>query len=136
MDLPPLEQLRLEQVGDHAGVMHRASGHAVMVHVGLDVGIENIHHQLAGLVVHCRQLGEARVAGQHFVSDVQRQVGQFDPAAEHHFGGLRVGEQVELGHRGDVATVEVRAAHHHHFLDALGDFRRLDQRQGQVGLRA
>ncbi|MNH27026.1 hypothetical protein D3C79_871180 [compost metagenome] len=49
---------------------------------------------------------------------------------------MRIGEQVELGHRRDVAAVEVGTAHDHHFLDPLNDTRLLDQRQGQVGLRA
>ena len=66
---------------------------------------------------------------------VQRQIGEFHPALEHHLGSLRIGEQVEFSHRGDVATVEMRPAHDHHFLDALNDFRLLDQCQSQVGLR-
>ncbi|MNO88624.1 hypothetical protein D3C76_800800 [compost metagenome] len=57
-------------------------------------------------------------------------------AGQHHFGGVRVGVEVELRHRGDVAAVEMRPPHDHHLLDAFDDARALDQRQGQVGLRA
>ncbi|MNN13384.1 hypothetical protein D3C81_1264140 [compost metagenome] len=70
------------------------------------------------------------------MGDVQRQVGQLHAAGQHHLGGVRVGVEVEFCHRGDIAAVEVRAAHHHHLFDAFGDVRALDQCQGQVGLWA
>ncbi|MNI49939.1 hypothetical protein D3C73_1045780 [compost metagenome] len=48
---------------------------------------------------------------------------------------MRIGEQVEFRHRRNVAAVEVRTAHDHHFLDAPNDPRLAHQRQGKVGLR-
>ncbi|MCY1454275.1 hypothetical protein D9M71_713270 [compost metagenome] len=116
--------------------MHRAAGDAVVLHVRLDVGVENIHHALARRIVQVSNLFQPRLAGQHLVGDIQRQVSQLDPAFEHHFGSVGIGEQVELGHRRDIAAIEVGAAHDDHFLDAVDDLWRLDQRQSQVGLRA
>lgn len=66
---------------------------------------------------------------------IQRQVSQLHTTFQHDLSRDWIGEQVELGHRRDIAAVEVRTTHHHHFLDALCDFRRLGQRQRQVGLR-
>jgi len=116
--------------------MDRATGNAVVLHIAFDVLIQNTADHLARVVVQVGNLLQAGVAGEDFMGHVQRQVSQFHTAFEHDLSRHRIGEQVELGHRGDIAAIEVGAAHHDHFLDALGYFGRLSQGQCQVGLRA
>ena len=116
--------------------MDRATRNAVVLHIAFDVLIQNTADDLARIVVQVRNLLQTGVAGEDFMGHVQRQVGQLHTAFEHDLRRHRIGEQVELSHWGDIAAIEVGAAHHDHFLDALGDFGRLSQCQCQVGLRA
>ncbi|MNL11246.1 hypothetical protein D3C87_1320740 [compost metagenome] len=106
-----------------------------MLHITLDVLIQDFAHAFAGIVVQRSNLLQARVTGENLVSDIQRQVSQLHAAFDHHFGSVRIGKQIEFRHWGNVATIEVSPPHDHHFLDALNDSRLLNQCQGQVGLR-
>ena len=65
---------------------------------------------------------------------IQAEHGELDAGLEHDLGGVRVGEDVELGRRRDVALAD-GAAHQHDLADVAHDVGRPPDRGGDIGER-
>ena len=65
----------------------------------------------------------------------QRHDHDVDAGLKHDISGLRIDVNVEFGCGGDVAHLEICAAHQHDLLDFLGDVGRTLQGRGDVGQR-
>ena len=98
--------------------------------------VEHLRDGLAGLVAEAGECLDALGEAEHAVGHVERHHGDRHAAPQHHVRGLGVDIDVELGGRGDVADLEIGAAHHHDLADVRRDVRRLDHRHGDIGQRA
>lgn len=80
-----------------------------MLHVQFDVFIENAVDQLASIVAQCGDLLEALFAGENLVGHIQRHIRQLHATGQNDLRGVRVGEQIEFGNRGNITAIEMRA---------------------------
>ena len=135
-DLTPLEQVRPEEIGDDAGIVQRRAARGVFIYVEPLGEGEHLVDRLADTIADRRNAVESRPGRKNAVSDIKRDHGDLDAAAENDVGRLGIDEDVELGRRCDVADLEIAAAHHDDLGDAAGGRGRLDQGHGDVGERA
>ena len=94
-----LEQGRVQQVGDDAGVVQRAG---LQTFVEGLAAIEELEHAGDGAADRRADAADALDAlarRQHLARQVERHEHDGRAALEHHMGGMRIGVDVELGGR-------------------------------------
>ena len=125
---------RLRDLGDGDGVVDRRAGPAVLLGMEAAVEAEQVGDDPA------RAAGDAHppgfdIADERLVGDVEPDHRQVDPAREDAAGGLRIGPDVELGGRRDVALGD-RSAHQDDALDPLLDPGVEREQEGDVRQRS
>ena len=90
-------------------------------------------HHIAHPAAHRAKRINPRLGGQRLVRHIQRHHRQFAPGGEHDFGRFGIDINIELGCRGDVAHLKIRATHQHDFLHPGDDIGGLLERGGDIG---
>ncbi|CUX32019.1 conserved hypothetical protein [Agrobacterium tumefaciens str. CFBP 5621] len=134
--LATLKQFGFDEIGNDGRIVQRAAIRTVFLDVE---AFEEFQHFRHGDGRPCANLANAADPGlgrQQLMGDVERHHDNRHAGSEDDVGGLWVDIDVEFRRRCDVAALEEAAAHHHQFLDAVGDLRRLQERQRHIGQRA
>ncbi|ENN86355.1 hypothetical protein RHSP_20179 [Rhizobium freirei PRF 81] len=133
--IPALEELRLEEIGDNRGIVQRAAVRTVLLDIEALEELQHFDHGLGRRRADGRHAGDAILAGQQLVGDIERHHDDRHARAEHDIGRFRVDIDVEFRGRRDVAALEEAAAHHDEFAHAPDDIRRLLEGHCDIGHR-
>ena len=133
VDPAPREKRGRDQVGDHAGIVQRRAGRAVFLLVETLEEVGPFGHRAADRRAEGAERLDPLARGQRLVGQVERHHGQGHAGTEHDVGRLGIDIDVELGRGGDVADLEIGAAHQHDLGDTRHDVGGAGEGGGDVG---